>query len=48
MIPLAITFAVLALIAALFGFGGAASQFAGIAKILVIVFLILAVISFFF
>jgi uncharacterized membrane protein YtjA (UPF0391 family) len=48
MIPLVITFAVLALIAAIFGFGGAASQFAGIAKILLVVFIILAIVSYFF
>jgi uncharacterized membrane protein YtjA (UPF0391 family) len=48
MIPLVITFAVLALIAAILGFGGIASQFAGIAKILLIVFIILAIVSFFF
>lgn len=48
MIPLVITFAVLALIAAIFGFGGVASQFAGIAKILLVVFIILAIVSYFF
>lgn len=48
MITLVIVFAVLALIAAVFGFGGIASQFAGIARILLIVFIILAVVSFFF
>lgn len=46
MIPLAITFAVLALLAAIFGFGGIASQFAGIAKILLIIFIILAIVTF--
>jgi len=46
MIELVIAFAVLALIAAVFGFGGIASQFAGIAKILLVVFLILAVVAF--
>jgi uncharacterized membrane protein YtjA (UPF0391 family) len=48
MLPLAITFAVLAIIAAIFGFGGVAGQFAGIARILLFVFIILAIISFFF
>ncbi len=48
MITLVIVFAVLALIAAIFGFGGVASQFAGIARILLFVFLILAVVSYFF
>lgn len=48
MMHLVIVFAVLALIAAIFGFGGIASQFAGIAKILLLVFVILAIVSFFF
>jgi len=48
MIPLVITFAVLALIAAVLGFGGIASQFAGIAKILLVVFIVLAIVSYFF
>ncbi|MBK1825642.1 DUF1328 domain-containing protein [Haloferula rosea] len=47
MLHIAIIFGVLALIAAIFGFTGVASQFAGIAKILLVVFLIIAVISFF-
>lgn len=42
-----ITFLVLALIAAAFGFGGIASGAAGIAKILFFVFLVLLVVSFF-
>ena len=46
MFELAIVFAVLALIAAIFGFGGIASQFAGIAKILLIIFVILAIVAF--
>ncbi|MBK1881245.1 DUF1328 domain-containing protein [Luteolibacter pohnpeiensis] len=48
MITLVITFAILALIAAIFGFGGVASEFAGIAKILLLVFIVLAIISYFF
>jgi len=40
-----LTFLVLALIAALLGFGGIASTFAGVAKILFVVFLVLLVIS---
>lgn len=46
MIELAIVFGVLAIIAAIFGFGGVASQFAGIAKILLVVFIILAIVMF--
>jgi len=38
-----LTFLVLALVAALLGFGGIASTFAGIAKILFVIFLILFV-----
>jgi uncharacterized membrane protein YtjA (UPF0391 family) len=41
----AVTFLVVALIAALFGFGGIASASAGIAQILFVVFLILFVIA---
>jgi uncharacterized membrane protein YtjA (UPF0391 family) len=48
MMTLVIVFAVLALIAAIFGFGGVASEFAGIAKILLIVFIVLAIVSYFF
>lgn len=48
MITLVIVFAVLALIAAFFGFGGVATEFAGIAKILLVVFVILAIVSYFF
>lgn len=40
-----ITFLVLALIAALLGFGGIASTFAGIAKILFVIFLVLFVLA---
>lgn len=45
MIGLIITFFVLSLIAALFGFGGIAVAFAGIAQILFYIFLVLLVIS---
>ena len=48
MLHYAIVFFVIALIAALFGFGGIAASAVGIAKILFIVFLILAVASFLF
>ena len=41
----AILFFVLALVAALFGFGGIASEAVGIGKILLFIFLILAVVS---
>ena len=46
MLQLAIVCLVIALIAALLGFGGIAGSFVGVAKILFIVFLILAVLSF--
>ena len=46
MLQLAITCLVIALIAALLGFGGIAGSFVGVAKILFVVFLILAVLSF--
>jgi uncharacterized membrane protein YtjA (UPF0391 family) len=42
----AIAFFVIALIAAIFGFGGLAASAAGIAKIIFIVALILAIVSF--
>ena len=45
MIRWAIAFAILALIAGVLGFGGRAGDFAGIAKILLFVFLVLVVIS---
>lgn len=45
MLSWAILFFVLALIAAVFGFGGIASAFAGIAQILFFLFLILFVVS---
>jgi len=47
MLQLAITCLVVALIAALLGFGGIAGSFVGVAKILFVVFLIIAVLSFF-
>ena len=47
MLHYAVVFLVIALIAAVLGFGGIASGAAGIAKILFFVFLILAVVSFF-
>jgi uncharacterized membrane protein YtjA (UPF0391 family) len=46
MLQLAITCLVIALIAALLGFGGVAGSFVGVAKILFVVFLIIAVLSF--
>jgi uncharacterized membrane protein YtjA (UPF0391 family) len=45
MLQLAITCLVIALIAALFGFGGIAGSFVGVAKILFFVFVVLAVLS---
>jgi uncharacterized membrane protein YtjA (UPF0391 family) len=45
MLQLAITLLVLALIAALLGFGGIATEFAGFAQILFFVFLVLFLIS---
>jgi uncharacterized membrane protein YtjA (UPF0391 family) len=48
MLQLAITCLVIALILAVLGFGGLAGSFVGVAKILFVVFLILAVLSFFF
>jgi uncharacterized membrane protein YtjA (UPF0391 family) len=46
MLHYAVVFFVIALIAALFGFGGIAAGAAGIAKILFVVFLIGAVVAF--
>jgi len=46
MVRWAITFAILALVAGVLGFGNLAGSFADIAKILLFVFLVLAVISF--
>ncbi len=48
MLHYAIVFFVIALIAALFGFGGIAASAVGIAKILFFVFIVLAVVSFLF
>ena len=48
MLQLAIACLVIALIAAVLGFGGVAGSFVGVAKILFVVFLVLAVVSFFF
>jgi uncharacterized membrane protein YtjA (UPF0391 family) len=47
MLQLAITCLIIALIAGLFGFGVISSSFMGVAKILFVVFLILAVLSYF-
>lgn len=46
MLHYAVVFLVIALIAALFGFGGIAASAVGIAKLLFVVFLVLAVVSF--
>lgn len=48
MIRLAIVFAILALIAAAIGYGGLANDFAGIAKIFLLVFGVLFVVSLIF
>jgi uncharacterized membrane protein YtjA (UPF0391 family) len=48
MLQLAIACLVIALLAAVLGFGGIAGSFVGVAKILFVVFLILAVLSFLF
>ena len=48
MLQLAIACLVIALLAAILGFGGIAGSFVGVAKILFIVFLVLAVLSFLF
>ena len=48
MLQLAIACLVIALILAVLGFGGMAGSFMGVAKILFVVFLVLAVLSFFF
>lgn len=45
MLQWALTFLAFALIAALFGFGGIAADFAAIAKILFFIFLVLFVVS---
>ena len=46
MLHYAVIFFVIALIAAVFGFGGVAASAVGIAKLLFVVFLVMAVISF--
>ena len=46
MLQLAIAFFIIALIAAFFGFGVVSSSFMAVAKILFVVFLVLAVLSF--
>ena len=48
MLHYAVVFFVIALIAALFGFGGIASSAVGIGKVLFLVFAVLAVASFLF
>jgi uncharacterized membrane protein YtjA (UPF0391 family) len=48
MLHWAIVFFVVALIAALFGFGGIAASAVGVAKILFFLFLVLAVVAFIF
>ena len=48
MLHYAVVFFVIALIAALFGFGGIASGAVGIAQILFVVFLVLAIATFIF
>lgn len=45
MLRLAILLLILSLVAALFGFGGMAASFAGVAKILFFVFIVLFLIS---
>ena len=48
MLHYAVVFFVIALVAALFGFGGIAAGTVGIAKVLFFVFLVLAVVTFLF
>jgi uncharacterized membrane protein YtjA (UPF0391 family) len=48
MLHYAVVFFVIALVAALFGYGGIAASAVGIAKILFVVFVVLAVASFLF
>jgi uncharacterized membrane protein YtjA (UPF0391 family) len=48
MLHYAVVFLVIALIAAVFGFGGIAASAVGIAKVLFVVFLVLALASFLF
>lgn len=45
MLYVALTFFLLAIVAAIFGFGGIAASFAGLAKIAFVVAIVLAVIS---
>ncbi|RMN30510.1 membrane protein [Pseudomonas coronafaciens pv. zizaniae] len=48
MLSWAITFLIIAIVAAVLGFGGIAGTATGIAKILFVVFLVMFVVSFFF
>lgn len=48
MLHFAVVFFVIALVAALFGFGGVTAGAVGIAKVLFFVFLVLAVVTFLF
>ena len=48
MLHYAVVFLVIALVAAVFGFGGIAAGAVGIAKVLFFVFLVLAVVTFLF
>ena len=48
MLPFAVVLLVIALLAALLGFGGLAGSFVGLAKIAFFVCIILAVVSYFF
>ncbi len=48
MLYYAVVFLVIALIAAVFGFGGIASSAVGIAQVLFLIFIVLAVVSFVF
>lgn len=48
MLHYAVVFLVIALIAALFGFGGIAAGAVGIAKVLFGIFLVMAIVAFFF
>lgn len=48
MLHFAVVFFVIALVTALFGFGGVAAGAVGIAKVLFFVFLVLAVVTFLF
>ncbi len=45
MLHYAVVFFVIALVAALFGFGGIAASAVGVAKVLFVIFLVLAIIS---